>query len=125
MTAEDLTNSTGLNNIKMVWDIWGGSLPVVWHTRLGFLTVIISPSDEADHVMVAVPPRRFMLAGLDELVEIKPGTVVVLDDGRRGRIRVYKAFSTFFFFEDEEREGSSMVGMSQIVRAQEPEERAA
>lgn len=125
MTTEDLQTNTALTNIKRVWDIWGSSLPIVWHTRLGYLTAILTPPDDADQVIVAVPPKRFMIANLEELVEIKPGTVVTLDDGRRGHIRVYKAFSMFFFFEDEEREGSSMVSMNQIIRAQEAEKQVA
>ena len=124
MTPDDIQECTALNNIKAVWDIWGGSLPIVWHTRMGFMTAILTPPDGAGHVMIAVPPKRYMLASLEDLVEIRKGTIVYLDDGRAGKIKTYKAFSSFFFFEDEEREGSSLVGMSQIVKAIYAEEAA-
>lgn len=118
MNIEDLENNTCLSNLNAVWDIWGNLLPVVWDTRLGHLTVILTPPDDAGKVMVALPPKRYMIASLSDLVEIKPGTIVVLDDARRGWIRTYKAYSTFCFFEDEKDGQHTMVGMSQIIRAQ-------
>lgn len=124
MKPEDVQDSTALEKISAVWSIWGGSLPVVWHAQLGFITAILTPPDASGDVVIAVPPKKYMLTPLDDLIEIRKGTTVCLDDGRRGKIKSYKACSSFFFFEDEEREGSSLVDMARIIWAQHEEKAA-